>query len=161
MRPSPASTYSVWPSGCVCHAVRAPGWNETEFATSRAGAEVAITGSCSTVPVKYSGGAVRVGREPAGWKSMGLPLLVDVISWLLLLAGGVARLGLGVHRIKARQRRAVIHLVDDPPFHPLLLRPLGQYAVDQRLRDQHRAVLIGDHNIVRKYRTPAAAARLP
>src|ERR1700704_2795119 len=78
MRPSPASTYNVWPSGCVCHAVRAPGWNETEFTTRRAGDDVAMIGSCSTVPVKYSGGAVRVGREPAGWKSMELPLFVDV-----------------------------------------------------------------------------------
>src|SRR3979490_103551 len=101
MRPSPASTYSVWPSGCVCQAVRAPGWNETELTARGAGAEVAMIGSCSTVPVKYSGGAVRVGREPAGWKSMELPLFVDVICWLLLLAGRVARLGLGIHRIKA------------------------------------------------------------
>ena len=28
-RPEPAVTISVWPSGCVCHAVRAPGSNVT------------------------------------------------------------------------------------------------------------------------------------
>ena len=28
-RPQPAVTIKVWPSGCVCHAVRAPGSNVT------------------------------------------------------------------------------------------------------------------------------------
>ena len=37
-RPQPAVTISVWPSGCVCHAVRAPGSNVTLAPTARAGA---------------------------------------------------------------------------------------------------------------------------
>ena len=36
-RPLPAVTISVWPSGCVCHAVRAPGSNVTLAPTTRAG----------------------------------------------------------------------------------------------------------------------------
>ena len=66
------------------------------------------------------------------------------------LRSRVARLGLGVHRIEAGQCRAVVHLVDDPGFHPLLLRPFGQHMVEQRLRDQHRAVLVGDDDVVRE-----------
>src|SRR5215204_2967100 len=76
------------------------------------------------------------------------------------LAGRVARLGLGVHRIEAGQCRAIVHLVDDPGFHPLLLRPFGQHMVEQRLRDQHRAVLVGDDDVVGKHRYPAASDRL-
>ena len=49
---------------------------------------------------------------------------------MLFLGRGVARLGLGVHGIEARQRRAIIHLVDDPALHPLLLRPFGQHMVE-------------------------------
>jgi len=37
-RPTPEMTYSVWPSGCVCHAVRAPGSKDTRVETIRAGA---------------------------------------------------------------------------------------------------------------------------
>jgi hypothetical protein len=68
-------TYSVWPKGCVCHAVRAPGSKDTRVETIRAGASVAMIGSCQTVPVKYSLGALRVGREPAGWMCMAFLLL--------------------------------------------------------------------------------------
>src|SRR5206468_12150043 len=37
-RPKPAVTTSVCPSGCVCHAVRAPGSNVTAAPETRAGA---------------------------------------------------------------------------------------------------------------------------
>src|SRR5439155_13491858 len=37
-RPEPAVTISVWPSGCVCQAVRAPGSNVTAAPDTRAGA---------------------------------------------------------------------------------------------------------------------------
>src|SRR5712664_3940029 len=66
-RPTPEITYSVWPSGCECQAVRAPGSKDTRVETIRAGASAAMIGSCQTVPVKYSLGASRVGREPARW----------------------------------------------------------------------------------------------
>src|SRR5437868_8628147 len=132
-RPTPEITYRVWPSGWVCQAVRAPGSNETRFAATRAGAGAWMIGSCSTVPVKYSFGARRVGRMPAKWISIG----VRLSCWLLFLACRVARLGLGVHGIKARQRRAIVHLIDDPGFHPFLLRPLSQDGIELGLRDQH------------------------
>src|ERR1700716_4232909 len=76
-RPTPETTYRVWPSGCVCHAVRAPGSNDTRFEATRAGASVAMIGSCQTVPVKYSVGARRVGREPARWISMAYSFVTD------------------------------------------------------------------------------------
>src|SRR5712691_5010732 len=66
-RPTPEITYSVWPSGCECQFVRAPGSKDTRFETIRAGTSAAMIGSCQTVPVKYSLGASRVGREPARW----------------------------------------------------------------------------------------------
>src|ERR1700761_9452993 len=64
-RPTPWITYSVCPSGWVCHAVRAPGSNATRLATMRIGACGVMIGSCHTVPVKLSLGPCRVGREPA------------------------------------------------------------------------------------------------
>src|SRR5882757_53706 len=66
-RPTPEITYSVWPRGCECQFVRAPGSKDTRFETIRAGTSAAMIGSCQTVPVKYSLGASRVGREPARW----------------------------------------------------------------------------------------------
>src|SRR5665213_1853905 len=69
-RPTPAITYKVWPSGWVCHAVRAPGSNATRLETIRIGACGVMIGSCQTVPVKLSFGPRRVGREPAGIISM-------------------------------------------------------------------------------------------
>src|SRR4030095_16831595 len=129
-----------------------------------------MIGSCGTVPVKYSGGARRVGREPARWISMELSPFCQRIGGgcveacrvtcrpqpepyaaidgglaslsppytSLFLAGRVAGLGFGVHRIEAGQCRAVVHLVDDPGFHSLLLRSLGQHMVEARLPDQKR-----------------------
>src|SRR6266513_333447 len=55
--PQPAVTISVWPSGCVCHAVRA-------------GAPAANRGSIRTVPVNQSAGPLVDGCEPARLMSM-------------------------------------------------------------------------------------------
>ena len=55
---------------------RAPGSKATRVEANRAGAAVAMIGSCHTVPVKYSFGARRVGREPARWISMVISLAV-------------------------------------------------------------------------------------
>ena len=63
-RPQPAVTISVWPSGCVCHAVRAPGSNVTLAPTTRAGSGAWNSGSMRTVPVKYSAGPLPEGCEP-------------------------------------------------------------------------------------------------
>src|ERR1700734_2138431 len=63
-RPRPAVTIRVWPSGCVCHAVRAPGSKVTWAPTTRAGSGAEKSGSTRTVPVKYSAGPLPGGLEP-------------------------------------------------------------------------------------------------
>src|SRR5205807_8231142 len=52
-RPQPAVTISVWPSGWLCHASRAPGSTVILTPTARAGAGASNRGSIRTVPVKY------------------------------------------------------------------------------------------------------------
>src|SRR5918993_5915848 len=63
-RPRPAVTISVWPSGCVCHAVRAPGSNVAIAAAARAGTGASNSGSMRTVPVNHSAGPLADGCEP-------------------------------------------------------------------------------------------------
>src|SRR5437870_4577790 len=52
--PRPDVTINVWPNGCVCQAVRAPGSNVTLAPRTRAGSGASNSGSMRTVPVKYS-----------------------------------------------------------------------------------------------------------
>ena len=54
----------IWPSVCVCQAVRAPGSNVTRKPDARAGAIAWNRGSTRTEPVKFSAGARRDGCEP-------------------------------------------------------------------------------------------------
>src|ERR1700722_3231932 len=154
-------TYSVWPKGCECQAVRAPGSKATRVETIRAGASAAMIGSCKTVPVKYSFGARRVGREPARWISMAVPPFDRRCagSPRLFLCGRITGLGFGIHRIQPRQYGAVVDLLHDPALHSLLLGAFGQDVVEVRLRDQYGAILVGDDNVVRKYRNAAASDR--
>src|SRR2546425_1811153 len=63
-RPQPAVTIRVCPSGCVCHAVRAPGSNVTLAPAARAGAFGWNKGSMRTVPVNQSAGPLVDGCEP-------------------------------------------------------------------------------------------------
>src|SRR5665811_1509091 len=63
-RPQPVVTIRVCPSGCVCHAVRAPGSKVTLAPKARAGAGGLNSGSTRTVPVKYSAGPLPEGCEP-------------------------------------------------------------------------------------------------
>src|SRR6266550_1642071 len=63
-RPNPVVTISVWPNGCVCHAVRAPGSNVTLAPAVRAGAFAENSGSMRTVPVNHSGGPLLEGCDP-------------------------------------------------------------------------------------------------
>src|SRR6266478_3494295 len=63
-RPQPAVTIRVCPSGCVCHAVRAPGSNVTLAPDARAGAFAWNNGSMRTVPVNQSAGPLLDGCEP-------------------------------------------------------------------------------------------------
>ena len=61
---------SVWPSGWVCHAVRAPGSNVTLAPAARAGSWTENSGSMRTVPVNHSAGPLPDGCEPARLISM-------------------------------------------------------------------------------------------
>src|SRR6266540_2123616 len=62
--PHPDVTIRVCPSGCVCHAVRAPGSNVTLTPRTRAGSGASKSGSMRTLPVKYSEGPLPEGCEP-------------------------------------------------------------------------------------------------
>ncbi len=53
-QPSPEVTINVWPNGCVCHAVRAPGSNVTLAPRTHAGSGASNSGSIRTVPVNQS-----------------------------------------------------------------------------------------------------------
>src|SRR5208283_2038321 len=70
-RPHPAVTTSVCPSGCVCHAVRAPGSKVTLAPCTRAGSGAANSGSMRTVPVNQSAGPLPEGCVPARLISIG------------------------------------------------------------------------------------------
>src|SRR5436309_4947806 len=63
-QPQPDVTIRVCPSGCVCHAVRAPGSNVTLTPSTRAGPGASNSGSIRTEPVKYSSGPLPEGCEP-------------------------------------------------------------------------------------------------
>ncbi len=63
-RPTPAVTISVWPSGCVCQAVRAPGSNVTMPPPTRAGALAWNRESTRTEPVKLLAEPALDGCEP-------------------------------------------------------------------------------------------------
>src|SRR5438270_6883652 len=60
----------VWPSGCVCQALRAPGSNVTLLPLTRAGSGALNSGSTRTAPVKYSAGPLPEGCEPLRLISM-------------------------------------------------------------------------------------------
>src|ERR1700677_1890899 len=62
--PQPAVTINVCPSGCVCHAVRAPGSNVTVAAAARRDSLGWNKGSMRTVPVNQSAGPLADGCEP-------------------------------------------------------------------------------------------------
>ena len=74
---------------------------------------------------------------------------------LLLERRLIARPGLRIHRIESRQHRAALDLAHDPGLLRLLRRPFRQHMIEHRLRDQHRAILVGNHNVVRKHRNAA------
>src|SRR5687767_5645188 len=63
-RPTPDVTIGVWPSGWVCHAVRARGSNVTLAPAARAGTGASNNGSMRTVPVNQSAGPFAEACEP-------------------------------------------------------------------------------------------------
>src|SRR3979490_2081585 len=62
--PAPETTIRVCPSGCVCHAVRAPGPKVTQAPDTSAGSGAWNNGSTRTVPVNQSVGPLPDGCEP-------------------------------------------------------------------------------------------------
>src|SRR3954468_3832901 len=74
-RPTPVITCSVWPSGWVCQAVRAPGSKVTRTTLTRAGSGASSSGSCQTVPVNQSLRARTVAASAADLISMALASL--------------------------------------------------------------------------------------
>ena len=66
----PDTTQSVWPSGWVCHAVRARGSKRTQPLLIRAGVGASMMGFCHTVPVKDSAAPRREAVDPNGLISM-------------------------------------------------------------------------------------------
>jgi hypothetical protein len=62
--PHPDVAFSVCPSGCVCHAVRAPGSKVTRARGARAGSGTANSGSIRTEPVQYASGPLPEDGEP-------------------------------------------------------------------------------------------------
>src|SRR5579871_3407454 len=63
-QPRPNVTISVWPSGWVCQAVRAPGSKVTDAPCPRAGSAAWNKGSIRTDPVNQSADPLREGCEP-------------------------------------------------------------------------------------------------
>src|SRR5216684_8692838 len=62
--PRPDVMINVWPNGCVCQAVRAPGSNVTLAPRTRAGSGASNSGSIRTTPVNQSGGPLVEFCEP-------------------------------------------------------------------------------------------------
>src|SRR5438552_4228527 len=78
-QPQPAVTIKFWPSGWVCHAVRAPGSKVTLAPATRAGSGASNSGSIRTAPVNQSAGPLPEGREPLRLISIQLLLLRDCL----------------------------------------------------------------------------------
>src|SRR3954447_24394956 len=72
----------VWPRGCVCQAVRAPGSKVTWPAPVRAGSGAWNSGSTRTDPVNQSAEPLADGREPFRLISISIsaipPFLMDL-----------------------------------------------------------------------------------
>src|SRR6516165_11133199 len=82
-QPRPKVTISVWPSGWVCQAVRAPGSKVTAAPCPRAGSAAENSGSMRTDPVNQSAGPLREGCEP--------PRLISMAKLHCALEGLVSR----------------------------------------------------------------------
>ena len=67
----------VWPFGCVCHAVRAPGVKWTRLALRREASVGAATASMWTTPVNHSLGPVETEDGPRRSRFARSPLAND------------------------------------------------------------------------------------
>src|SRR5690242_19482010 len=75
-QPQPALTMRVCPSGCVCHAVRAPGSKVTLAPCTNAGSGAWKSGSMRAFPVNHSEGPFADGCDPARLISIFVLLLL-------------------------------------------------------------------------------------
>ena len=82
-RPAPEVTISVWPSGWVCQAVRAPGSKVTCAPCTRSGAAGLKSPSIRTRPVNHSAGPCRDGVSPARKISITVLLVCPYEGWWL------------------------------------------------------------------------------
>jgi hypothetical protein len=80
VQPHPEVTIKVWPSGWVCHALRAPGSKVTKTPNTRVGFGGSNRGSARTEPVKLSAGPLREGCEP-----LRLISIVSHLDWFLVV----------------------------------------------------------------------------
>src|SRR6516165_2963528 len=80
----------------------------------------------------------------------------SLLLLLLLLPRLVARLGVGVHGIKAGKLRPALDLADDEAFHALVLGALLGDEGEQILRDHHRPVVVADDDVAGKDGAAAA-----
>src|SRR5205085_11196559 len=74
-QPHPEVTTNLWPSGWVCHAVRAPGSNVTSALDTRDGSTAGNSGSIRTLPVNQSVGPFIEACDPLGLISICPPLI--------------------------------------------------------------------------------------
>src|SRR6266404_7175963 len=89
-QPSPEVTINVWPNGCVCHAVRAPGSNVTLAPRTRAGSGASNSGSIRTVPVNQSAGPFVEGCEADLLISIYQSDRLELHLWMSLACQAVA-----------------------------------------------------------------------
>src|SRR6266545_4777840 len=80
--PNPDVTTRVCPSGCLCHAVRAPGSNVTLAPRARAGSGASNSGSIRTLPVKYSAGPLADACEPLRRTFIVTPCPIEAEAYL-------------------------------------------------------------------------------
>src|SRR3954468_18659513 len=76
-QPHPLVTIRVWPSGWVCHAVRAPGSKVTLAPPTRPGSGASKSVSTLTIPVNQSAGPLAEGWVPHCLISIALLLRAD------------------------------------------------------------------------------------
>src|SRR5687767_4817095 len=79
-QPQPDVTMSVWPSGCVCQLLRAPGSKVTTPPLTRDGAGALKSWSMRTVPVKYSAGPLAEGCDPFRLSSIAIISFPDDVA---------------------------------------------------------------------------------
>src|SRR5690348_3102929 len=81
-QPQPETTINVCPSGCVCHAVLAPGSNVTLAAAPLLASLAANKGSILTAPVNQSSGPLDEGCEPIFEICMWIPFRLKNLKLL-------------------------------------------------------------------------------